>query len=130
MKEKTLINFLITVGLVCLVIIIVSQAYISTSLGKIIPKMIPRFICQKDKDGYILAKPTSTETCEKINDIPIVIKPEFCKLYEGESKTACLELTTIMQERREDCFWVLFKREKTTVNPTDVENYCQILENQ
>jgi len=130
MKENTLINFLMTVGLVCLIIIIASQVYISNFLGKTIPKILPSLICQKDEEGYFLAKPTSIEACEKINDISRSGKSQYCKFYEGDIKTVCLELTEIVEERGKDCLWRLLKKEKTTVNPADVERYCQILESQ
>lgn len=130
MKEEVLIKFLMIIGLVCLVTIIVSQVYISNSLGKTIPKILPGLICQKVEGEYVLAKPTSIEACGNISDIPRVERVEFCKFYEGDSKTACLELINILQERRKDCLLILLKKEKTTVNPADVEKYCQILESQ
>lgn len=128
MEEGTLVKTLTIVGIVALSAIAISGALIGRMALNFTSKMIPYFFCERDSSGnYILAKQTSYDVCNKVDDIEDLINPNLCEGLTGEEKTACLGLVEAARNRISDCLTLTFGTPRTSVNPGDVERYCKIL---
>jgi hypothetical protein len=128
MKEKTLVKFLIIVGIVSLIVISVSNILLRKTVFRFTSKLVPYILCAKDNEGnYILTKPTSFELCEKMDKIEDLVNVELCENFTNKEKVACLRLMEIAKNRINDCLMMLFDMTKTSVNVEDVEVYCKTL---
>jgi hypothetical protein len=109
MEEAGLIKWLLFVGIVCLIVIAVSNMLAIDALMNLKKPIIPMILCAKQDDEYILAQPASLQTCDKITDyMSEIAKPEICNYYEGEKRAACLQLVNVVEKRKLDCVGMVF----------------------
>ena len=130
MNEKVLVGSLILLGVVCLVIIGIIGFHLGSLKSKISGSVIPFVLCKKTNGEYILAS-NSSYFCsymgDHADDLVDYTNKEICKVYTGEKRKACEELTKIMRMRMLDCFKRLFTKRRIEINVNDVERNCKIL---
>ena len=71
MREEDLIRALFLVAIISLLIIIVSNHFVSKNVSKFISEiLVPLTLCTKDEQGnYFLANETNTEFCSSLDDV-------------------------------------------------------------
>ena len=125
MEEEKLVKLLLVIGAISLGIIFISTKLLEESTFSFVSHFMPQIFCKKDYRGnFILGKETSSEVCNEIEDMEILINPKICKNFEGREKDACLNLVKIAERRKEDCSSIF--PSKTSVTQAEVEKYCKV----
>lgn len=125
MEEGELIKILLLIGIVSISIIYLSYFFMEKSVLNFASYFMPYIFCEQDYKGeFILGKRTSSEVCNKIDEIKSLINYEICNNYFDEKREACINLVEIAKKREEDCRDIFFR--KTSVAEEEVERYCKI----